>query len=63
MNTKDIRAQIKRAFDHDKRTGNVAKLLANHLARMGVSMTAQQQAECLNFPRKCLPRQLIAGSA
>ena len=49
MNTKDIRAQIKRAFDHEKRTGNVAKLLANHLARMGVSMTAQRQAECLSF--------------
>ena len=49
MNSDAVRKQIQNAIAHEQKTGNVAKTLAQHLATHGVSLTPQQQAECLGF--------------
>jgi uncharacterized membrane protein YkvA (DUF1232 family) len=49
MDSNDIRSQINAAFEHEDRTKTVAKLLAEHLARAGASLTPAQQTDCLNF--------------
>jgi uncharacterized membrane protein YkvA (DUF1232 family) len=49
MNSNDIRSQIQRAVEKERRTGNVNQALAAHLARTGASMSDQQRAECLGF--------------
>lgn len=49
MNSNDIRKRIREALDHERRTGQVARLLREHLARTGARMSADQQEQCLNF--------------
>lgn len=49
MNSDYIRSQINAAFDHEERTKTVANLLSEHLKRIGVHLTFEQQTDCLNF--------------
>jgi uncharacterized membrane protein YkvA (DUF1232 family) len=49
MDSNQIRTMIHNAIEHEEKTGNVATLLAEHLAISGVSLTAQQQSDCLDF--------------
>ncbi len=49
MNSNTVRAQIQEAIEHEEKTGNVAKTLDQHLAAHGLSLTSEQQAECLGF--------------
>jgi len=49
MNTNDIRQRIREALRHERRTGQVARLLREHLARTGTRMSADEQEQCLNF--------------
>ena len=49
MNSNDIRNTINETLEHEERTNHVANLLTDHLRQVGVSMTAEQQADCLNF--------------
>ena len=49
MNSHDIRAQIDRAFAEEERSGDTARLLAEHSANTGLNLTLAQQADCLTF--------------
>ena len=51
MNSRELRSRIDRAIAEDERTGNLAKLLADHLKRSGVSMPPAQQAATVAFIR------------
>lgn len=51
MDSNDLRSRIDRAVKEDKRTRNLEKLLADHLKKLGVSMTHEQQAGLVGFVR------------
>ena len=49
MDSDQIRTMINTAMAHEDQTGNLATLLTEHLDRNQVSLTAQQQSDCLAF--------------
>jgi uncharacterized membrane protein YkvA (DUF1232 family) len=49
MNSDDLRNKISETLEHEERTNHVANMLSKHLRQVGVSMTPEQQADCLNF--------------
>lgn len=49
MDSNAIREQIRKAMEHEDRTGAAASMVSRHVADNRISMTAQQQAECLLF--------------
>ena len=49
MDSEQIRKMINTAIEHEDQTGNLAGMLSDHIAKARISLTGQQQSECIAF--------------